>query len=53
MENKSLVEKMIPFADQMQLCHLKMQQLVAKAAPKGMAVDISGLANALKGRCSS
>jgi len=49
MENKSLVEKMIPFADQMQICHLKMQQLVAKAAPKGMAVDISGLANALKG----
>jgi hypothetical protein len=49
MENKSLVEKMIPFADQMQICHLKMQQLVAKAAPKGMAIDISGLANALKG----
>jgi len=49
MENKSLVEKMIPFADQMQICHLKMQQLVAKAVPKGMAVDISGLSNALKG----
>ena len=49
MENKSLIEKMIPFADQMQICHLKMQQLVAKAVPKGMAVDISGLSNALKG----
>jgi hypothetical protein len=49
MENKSLVEKMIPFADQMQLVHLKIQQLLGKARPPGLAVDVSGLSNVLKG----
>jgi hypothetical protein len=49
MENKSLVEKMMPFADQMQLVHLKIQQLLGKARPPGLAVDVSGLSNVLKG----
>jgi len=49
MENKSTVEKMIPFADQMQLVHLKIQQLLGKARPPGLAVDVSGLSNVLKG----
>jgi len=39
MENKSLVERMIPFADQVALCHFKIQQLIGKAIPPGVAID--------------
>jgi len=47
--NISLVERMLPFADQIQLAHLKMQQLLAKARPKGAAFEIGSLENVSKG----
>jgi len=46
---KSLVERMIPFADQIQLAHLKLQLLVAKARPKGAAFELGALENVSKG----
>ena len=49
MRIKSLVSRMIPFADQIQLAHLKIQQLVAKARPKGLAIEVGGLENVTKG----
>ena len=49
MRFKSLVSRMIPFADQIQLAHLKIQQLVAKARPKGLAIEVGGLENVTKG----
>ena len=39
MENKSLTERMIPFADQIAICHFKIQQLIGKAVPPGVAID--------------
>lgn len=39
MENKSLVERMIPFADQIAICHFKIQQLIGKAIPPGVKID--------------
>mgnify|MGYP003147139741 FL=1 len=47
--NVSLVERMLPFADQIQLAHYKMQQLLAKARPKGAAFEIGSLENVSKG----
>lgn len=52
MENKSLVERMIPHADMIQLAYLKLQAIMAKARPKGIAVDISGLEGVMRGRGS-
>ena len=49
MKNVSLVQRMIPFADQIQLAHLKMQQVMAKARPKGAAFEIGSLENVSKG----
>ena len=49
MDNKSLVERMIPFTDQIQLVHLKMQQLIAKTKPKGMAIEIGSIEGVSKG----
>tara|TARA_R110002020_G_scaffold11064_8_gene42100 strand:+ start:1197 stop:3593 length:2397 start_codon:yes stop_codon:yes gene_type:complete len=49
MSNVSLVQRMIPFADQIQLAHLKMQQVIAKARPKGAAFEIGSLENVSKG----
>ena len=46
---KSLVERMIPFADQIQLAHLKMQLVIAKARPKGAAFELGSLENVGKG----
>jgi hypothetical protein len=43
MENKSHVERMMPHADQVQLTHLKEQQLLARVAPPGVAVDVAAL----------
>lgn len=43
MQNKSLVERMIPLEDQMNLAHLKFQQLLIKAVPPGIKFDIDGL----------
>lgn len=48
MVNQSLVQRMIPFADQIQLCHLKMQQILGAIKPIGVAIDISGLENVMK-----
>lgn len=39
----SLVKRMIPFADQIQLVHLKLQQVVAKMIPDGVFIDADGL----------
>tara|TARA_R110000824_G_scaffold21431_3_gene79852 strand:+ start:501 stop:2990 length:2490 start_codon:yes stop_codon:yes gene_type:complete len=49
MINKSMVERMIPFADQIQLAHLKLQQVIAKARPKGAAFELGALENVTKG----
>ena len=49
MMNKSIVERMIPFADQIQLAHLKLQQVIAKARPKGAAFELGALENVSKG----
>ena len=49
MTTKSLVERMIPFADQIQLAHLKLQQLIAKARPKGLMIEVGGLEGVSKG----
>ena len=49
MISKSLVDRMIPFADQIQLAHLKIQQLLAKARPKGAAFELGSMENVSKG----
>lgn len=41
----SLVKRMIPFADQIQLMHLKLQQVTAKMIPDGVYLDIDGLSS--------
>lgn len=43
MVNQSLVERMIPFADQIVFAHLKMQQVLAFISPEGNAIDMSSL----------
>lgn len=40
---RSLVERIIPYVDQMQQIHIKLQQLIAKARPNGVYIDVSGL----------
>jgi hypothetical protein len=40
---ESLVRRMIPFADQIQITHLKLQQVVAKMVPDGVYIDADGL----------
>ena len=50
MDNKSIVERMIPHADQIQLIHLKIQQFIAKAKPAGLMIDVSGLENVVMGK---
>ena len=49
MKSRSLVDRMIPFADQIQLSHLKIQHVLAKARPKGAAFEIGSLENVSKG----
>ena len=44
-----MVRRMMPFADQIQLAHLKMQQILAKARPKGAAFEVGSLENVSKG----
>ena len=41
----SLVKRMIPFADQIQLLHLKLQQVTSKMMPDGVYMDIDGLSS--------
>jgi len=50
MQNKSLVETMIPHDDQMYLATVKLQQSMIKARPSGLAVDAANLEGVLKGR---
>jgi len=50
MENKSIVERMEPHADQIQLIGLKIQLLVAKLAPDGLAIDVSALKDVFLGK---
>ena len=49
MKSRSLVDRMIPFADQIQLSHLKIQHVLAKARPKGAAFEVGSLENVSKG----
>ena len=49
MKSRSMVDRMIPFADQIQLSHLKIQHVLAKARPKGAAFEVGALENVSKG----
>tara|TARA_R100001129_G_scaffold73998_1_gene50470 strand:- start:5615 stop:8050 length:2436 start_codon:yes stop_codon:yes gene_type:complete len=40
---ESLVRRMIPFADLIQITHLKLQQVVARVVPDGVFIDADGL----------
>lgn len=49
----SLVKRMIPFADQIQLTHLKLQQVISKMIPDGVYLDLDGIASVDLGNGSS
>jgi len=49
MENKSKVEEMIPYADELIRIQLKMQQIISKAAPSGYAINIDAVIGGLQG----
>jgi len=49
MNNKGMVERMIPFADQIQLAHLKIQHLISKVKPQGSAIELGAIENVGKG----
>jgi len=53
MENKSLVERMIPHADQIQLASNKMQHLMMKMKPAGLAIDIGAMQDIILGKLGS
>jgi len=40
---ESIVSRMIPFADLIQLVHLKLQQVLSKMIPDGVFIDIDGI----------
>lgn len=40
---ESLVRRMIPFADLIQLTHLKLQQVISRVVPDGVFIDADGL----------
>jgi hypothetical protein len=40
---ESLVRRMIPFADLIQMTHLKLQQVIARVVPDGVYIDADGL----------
>lgn len=40
---ESLVRRMIPFADLIQITHLKLQQVVSRTVPDGVFIDADGL----------
>jgi hypothetical protein len=44
-EIDSLVKRMIPFADQIQLLHLKLQQVASKMIPDGVYIDVDGISS--------
>ena len=43
MVEDSIVETIRPMADQVQLIHLKIQQLIARVKPYGLIIDVAGL----------
>ncbi len=45
MQNKSLVERLIPHEDQINLIHQKQQQFLIKAKPPGIKIDLEGMEN--------
>lgn len=49
MDSKSLVELIIPYADQMCLIQLKIQQHYAQSRPSGSAIDVGGMSNLING----
>jgi len=49
MKCKSLVEKAIPYANEICIMQLKAQQLIAKMRPNGVAVDVMSIAGAIAG----
>lgn len=40
---ESLVKRMIPFADLIQIIHLKLQQVISRTVPDGVFIDADGL----------
>ena len=40
---ESLVRRMVPFADLLQITHLKLQQVIARTVPDGVFIDADGL----------
>jgi len=54
-QNKALstVEKVVPYIDQMQIIHIKLQQMIAKARPNGIYIDVTGLNEVTLGDGSS
>ena len=40
---ESLVRRMLPFADLIQITHLKLQQVIARTVPDGVYIDADGL----------
>lgn len=49
MQNKSLTERMIPYADQLELINLKIQQLLIKMTPAGVYIDQDAIENVMRG----
>ena len=43
MNNKPMVEKMVPFANELMIAWYRLQNAIAKARPKGLAIEITGL----------
>jgi hypothetical protein len=39
----SVVGRIIPYVDEMQQIHIKLQQIIAKARPNGIYIDVAGL----------
>lgn len=46
---RNIVETVIPYIDQMQQIHIKLQQLIAKARPNGVRIDVDGLSEVTLG----
>jgi hypothetical protein len=42
---RSLVQRMIPHADEMQIAHLKLQQFMLKSRPPGLAIEVGALSS--------
>ncbi len=49
MTNRSIVDSIIPFADQLMLISLKIQQILMKMMPAGYAVDMDSVQNVMAG----